>query len=302
MSRFLVNTIVGAHTMNAISDALRRMKKLPTLPTSVARLASVINDDRTGAAQFEKIIRPDPALTANLLKLANSAYFGARREIGNVRQGIAFLGVKRVFELAASAWFSQSLPERILGYEVTAKSFFLHCLSVGALAEQLAIEAAMKPPEMVFTAGLLHDVGKLAAGALMLEKSDEVMFEMGSSDLSFYAAEAKVLRTDHTEIGEALANEWSLPREIAWAARWHHEPSKAPAYVDRDLVDLIHLADSMAHSLGFGADIGELARAVDSESMERLIVGEEEMDRAAGESVICQIWEMGEVLPGGLGC
>ncbi|MCP4677655.1 MAG: HDOD domain-containing protein [Deltaproteobacteria bacterium] len=288
--------------MTALNDVLRKMEALPTLPTAVAKLAAVLNDDRVGAAQFEKIVRPDPALTMNLLKLANSAYFGARREIGSVRQSIAFLGIKRVFELAASAWFSQSLPEKIPGYEITAKSFFLHCLSVGALAEQLAVEAAMKPPEMVFTAGLLHDVGKLAVGALMLERSEEILSEMGSGDLSFYAAEAKVLRTDHTEIGEALVREWSLPEEIAWAARWHHEPSKAPAHVDRDLIDLVHLADGMAHSLGFGADIGELSRVIDNQSMERLILGAEEMEHAAGESVICQIWEMSDVLPGGLSC
>ncbi len=278
------------------------MKALPTLPTTVAELAKLLKDERAGSAAFERLVLPDPALTANLLKLANSAYFGLRRKVGSVRQAITLLGTRRVFEIAASAWFCKALPKQIPGYGINAKSFWLHCIAVAALSEQLAKEACTAPPDMVFTAGLLHDVGKLVLGSLLMSRSDDVLAEIDTSQMSFVAAEGKVLGLDHNEVGEALATEWSLPREIGWAARWHHNPADAPEEVDQELVDLVHLADNIAHSMGLGADIGELSRSLDRGSIDRLILGEEDMDRAAGESVICQIWEMSEVLPGGLSC
>ena len=75
--------------MTAARDALRRAEGLPTLPTSVARLGSLLNDERAGAKEFEDVIRPDPALTSNLLRLANSPYFGVRKEVVSVRQAVA---------------------------------------------------------------------------------------------------------------------------------------------------------------------------------------------------------------------
>ncbi len=87
-----------------IEKIIRECNALPTLPSVIADMARLLDDDNTGAADFEKVVRPDPALTANLLKLANSAYFGARRQIVSVRQAIVFLGTDRIFELAATAW------------------------------------------------------------------------------------------------------------------------------------------------------------------------------------------------------
>lgn len=278
------------------------MNTLPTVPTAVAQLSALLNDENAGAAEFETVVRPDPALTANVLKLANSAYFGVRRQISSVRHAIALLGTDRVFELAATGWLIQSLPRRIPGYDVSAKSLWLHSLAVGVFNEQLAIAGHIRPPDMAFTAGLLHDVGKLVLGTIMAEEIDAIFEMLHSHGKTFVDAERDALGMDHGEVGAILCEKWRLPKPLEWAARWHHAPNQTPPGADQVLVDLTHLADSLAHALGLGADIGELSRRVDEEVLDRLILDRSEIDRAISNSVMNQIWEMGDMVSGGITC
>lgn len=285
-----------------IREIIKQARALPTAPTVVAELSLLLKSEDARAQDFERIIRPDPALTANLLHLANSAYFGVRRQISSVRQAVAFLGTDRVFELASSAWFCQVLPDRIPGYDVSSKSLWIHSVAVGVLCEQLASACHMRPPEMAFTAGLLHDIGKLVIGALLVDKLDFVLLDIRENQRSFIEAERRALGTDHAEVGEMLCNMWGLPPNLAWAAGRHHNPASAPKEADRVLIDLIHLADGIAHSLGFGYDIGELARTVDDTVLDRLLITPAAVDRAMTDCVVNQIWEMGDMVSGGISC
>ena len=285
-----------------IKEIIKEVETLPSLPIVVAKMAAMLNDDSSGAADFERVVRPDPALTTNLLKLANSPFFGARRQISTVRQAIAFLGTERLFELVTSAWFSKTLPRRIPGYDVTAKSLWLHSVAVGILNEQLARAAHIPTPDMAFTAGLLHDIGKVAAGAILAEQIDVVFVELNVADHDMLQAEREVLGINHAEVGGILCKEWQLPENLEWAARWHHDPNGAPPGVNQELVDLTHLADCLAHNLGFGSDIKEQTRQVAPEVLDRLILDVPTIDAAVSSDVTGQIWEMGELVSGGISC
>lgn len=285
-----------------IKSIIERTRALPTVPTVLAELALLLRDENAKAQDFERVIRPDPALTANLLRLANSAYFGFRRNISSVRQAIALLGTDRVFELATSAWFCTVLPERIPGYDVSAKSLWIHSVAVAVLSEQLAAACGIRPPGMVFTAGLLHDIGKLVIGSLLVDKLDVILTDIRENEMSFVDAERRALSMDHAEVGEILCEMWNLPPCIAKVAGRHHNPHGVSGDEDQTLVDLIHLADGLAHSLGFGYDIGEMARTVDGQALERLLITESAVDRAVSDGVLNQIWEMGDMVSGGITC
>jgi HD-like signal output (HDOD) protein len=285
-----------------IRKIIEQTKALPTTPTVVAALASLLKDENARAQDFEQVIRPDPSLSANLLRLANSAYFGGGRKVSTVRQAVAFLGTERIFEIAASAWFCKALPERIPGYDVSAKSLWIHSVAVGVLCEKLAETCRLHPPEMAFTAGLLHDIGKLVIGTLLMDKFDNVLLEVQNKNRSFIEAERAALSTDHAEMGEMLCDIWNLPKPIGWAAGYHHIPSDAPPEADQSLVDLIHLADGLAHSLGFGYDVGKIDATVDGDVLERLFITESNIESTANEKVLHQIWEMGDLVAGGITC
>jgi len=282
--------------VSARERLLGRVKELPTLSTSLARLSQLVRDEASSAADFEDVIRPDPALTANLLRVANSAYFGLRSHAGSARQAITLLGLKRVFEVAASAAFAPVIPRALAGYDLRAEDFWRHCVAVAVLSERLAAELRCGTPDLLFTAGLLHDVGKLAAGAFVAEGQARIL-ERTRAGLSFAAAEREVLGICHDELGGAVAEAWNLPPAVRAAARWHHQPCEAPQDVDPTLVALVHVADALAHQLGFGTDVGELARRVEAGAERRLGVKVQKLEAVACAGLE-QIGEMSALFQG----
>jgi putative nucleotidyltransferase with HDIG domain len=275
------------------ADVLARVRALPTLSASALRVGALSRDARSGAGDFEQAIRPDPALTANLLRIANSAYIGLRCEADSVRQAVAMLGVKRTSELAAAAALAPAIPQRVPGYEMTAADFWLHSIAVAVLAERMALELDLAARESIFTAGLLHDVGKLAAGSFVAEVSGPIL-SRSRSGVALVVAEREVLGIDHAEVGAAVAEAWRLPPAAALAARWHHAPGEAPQEAERTVVDLVHLADALAHALGLGGDVGELARTVDRGAEERSGLRLRILERVAAESLE-EIRELGSL-------
>jgi len=272
---------------------LKKIDSLPTLPTAVAQLSRLIASPTASAKDFEAVIKPDPSLTANLLRLANSAYFGLRREVTSVKQAITLLGNKRVFEIAASAGFSKIIPANLPGYRIQSADFWLHSIAVAVLSERLAAELRVKAPGLLFTAGLLHDLGKLAIGSFLEEEESALLDRLSNEDVAFSTAEKELLGTDHCEVGAELGQQWDLPDAVIWTARWHHQPSEA-GDSDSVLVDLVHLADAMAHMFGYGADVGGLSRTVDKEVASRLGFDVHSIEAVSSETE-SQIREMGDM-------
>jgi len=270
--------------VTSIAEILAQVDRLPAFPASAARLSGLLRDERAGAPEVEQVVRPDPSLTASLLRIANSPYFSPRSRPDTVRQAVALLGMKRTFEVAVSAAMAGMVPARLPGYDLDAKSFWLHCVAVAVLSERLARETGASSPDLLFTAGLLHDIGKLAI-ATFVERASASILVRTRAGMDFVAAEREVLGVDHTEVGARVAERWKLPAPVAWAARWHHHPTEAPPNVDRPLVDLVHAADSLAISLGLGCDAGEMARTVDPGVWRRLGLQVRRMEKVAGESL-----------------
>lgn len=285
--------------MISTDQVLQRVKRLPILPSSMSRLWALARDERAGAAEFEKVIRPDPALTANLLRVANSAYFGLRCRAETVRHAVTLLGMKRVCELATSVAFAPAIPARLPGYEIDAAAFWTHSVAVAVFAERLATELRAGAPDMIFTAGLLHDIGKLVVGALVAEEQGAIMDRVRHGE-TFIDAERAVLGLDHAELGGTVAQAWCLPPAATWAARWHHRPNEVPPEADRTLVGLVHAADALAHAMGLGADRGELAREVDG-NVERSLGVKARRLEAVASSTVDGIREMAGLFAGAAG-
>ena len=271
--------------MSILEEVLEHTKRVPGLPTGISRLYPLLNDSQAGASDFEKVIRPDVALSANLLRLANSAAFGMRRQVESVRHAISLLGLKRAFDAAVAASFAKTIPRQLPGYDIESNEFWGHSSAVAILSGRLASQISQKPPNLIFVAGLLHDIGKLAISPFLGERATEVRGALNDGTQTFLAIEREVLGTDHAEIGYALAESWGLPEAIGLAARWHHRPSEAPPEVDQVLVGLVHAADALAHMLGHGADVGELARQVDESVATNLDITDTLLECVASESL-----------------
>jgi putative nucleotidyltransferase with HDIG domain len=268
---------------------------LPTLPASVSRLAALLADDDSTIADFARVIRPDLALTANLLRVANSAFAAPRKQLTTVEQAASWLGRKRLLEVCVSGAFHCIVPATLPGYGMDASAFWHHSVAVAVLGEQLARHLRRDISDTAFTAGLLHDVGKLIISSFLLEVADEVSTELWERDAAFIDVEGKLFGTDHAEVGSMVAERWGLPVGITEVARWHHRPSELPNSDGQVVVDCVHVADAIAHVFGLGADLGELARSIDPGALERLGVSASDVDRVAAESFE-RISEMTELL------
>jgi putative nucleotidyltransferase with HDIG domain len=269
----------------AKAELLTNIKKLPTFSTTVVRLSSILNDPDATVGEFESIILPDVALTANLLRLANSAFFGLPRRIGSTREAITLLGMKRVYELGAMAAIEAVVPDRLPGYGIDAASYWCHSVAVAVLSERLSKDRKLIAPALTFTAGLMHDIGKLVISQFLAEAQAALHQEMTGNNKSLVESEREVLGTDHCEVGADIARAWNLPDEVALVATAHHDPDELNQGKGDIMVDLVHIADCVAHSLGFGADVGELRRTLRVAALERLGLKATDLERVVSRSM-----------------
>jgi putative nucleotidyltransferase with HDIG domain len=269
--------------MTDTKEILRAVKKLPTLSVSFSRVMAVADDPHADAARLEAVIRPDPSLTANLLRITNSAYYGCPRRVDTVRQAVTMLGTSKVVNAAVAAGFFAVIPEGIPGYGMTSGTYWKHCAAVAVLAASICAETGMGKADAAFTAGLLHDIGKLVTGAFLAKDAARVLRKLREDGVSLDEAEGQVLGMDHTQVGAEVAEAWNLPVAICQVVRWHHAPAAAPA--GEILVDVVHAADCLAHAMGMGEDIGEMSRSVAPEAIARVGTGRRELERIASESL-----------------
>lgn len=257
--------------MSIATDIVARFETIGTVPTSVAQVFGLINDPKATMGDFERVVRPDVGLTTNLLRCANSAYYRASREITSVRDAITRMGMRRVFEVAASASFSKTVPETLTGYGTSAVNYWEHSVAVAVLSDRIGREVGFTYPDLAFTAGLLHDLGKVVVSSWLDQNPLRVPPE------GLVTPELELLGATHAEFGEALCLKWNLPKDIAGAARWHHAAGDAPSATLRYLATVVQVADEAAHLAGFGE--GLAPQELELEALERLSLNRERVEQ-----------------------
>lgn len=258
--------------MNTATTIIDRFESIGSVPSAIAQVFGLINDPKATLADFERVVRPDVGLTTHLLRSANSAYYRASREITSVRDAIGRMGMRRVFELAASTSFSKTVPEVLAGYGTTSMSYWQHSVTVAVLSDRIGREVGFTYPDLAFTAGLLHDLGKVVVSNWV---STNPAVQVPEGGLDSLDREREVLGATHAELGEALCLKWNLPKDIAGAARWHHDPASAPSATLRYLSTVVHVADAAARLAGFGEGGG--AQEPEAEALERLALTPEQV-------------------------
>ena len=224
-------TVDTAHPI--LDDLVAQTEDLATLPETVVELLHLLQDPIVAAADVQKVIERDPALTANILKLANSAFYGAPREVPTVRQALVLLGNRSVATLGFATGMAPILRRDLVGYDLCRRRFWNHAL-ISAAASSVAVTelGASDLCCEAFTAGLVHDLGMLiideylAANHLVLESAGPVC---GVRD-----AEREVLGFDHCQAGARLAETWGFPEILIEPIRLHHDAgtqSDAPVAV-----------------------------------------------------------------------
>ncbi len=230
-------------------NIMAKVKSLPGMPGPAAKLLHLLQDPEVPTSQVEALLRLDPGLTANILKLSNSAYFGFSSRIGSVRQAIVLLGSRRLVQLVIASSVGTVMKQPVQGYDLSPGELWRHSIAVSVAAEGLVLELAVAGAEETFTAALLHDVGKLVMGAFV-QKDLSAIEARAAQGVSFHLAERELLGTDHAEVGARILAEWHFPASIVQAVRYHHAPD-ALAEGSR-LLDVVHVANVLCLMMGIG--------------------------------------------------
>ena len=229
-------------------------------PDIYLRINEMIADNSASADQFATVIAHDPGLTARLLKLVNSSYYGLRSKVDTVSRAFTIIGVHELTNLVNSICAVKTFSK--LSSDVTnMTTFWRHGIYTGIAARELAVQTDCLNPERLFVAGLLHDVGSLAINRKYPEIAERNIIASEGNEQNLAQLERQELGFDHAELGAMMFANWNLPEATCHAIRYHHEPNAATGSAHE--AGIIHVADALANASGTGSYSETVAEAID---------------------------------------
>ena len=224
------------------ADVIAR-KSLPTIPPVLTGIIALIDDDRAGAKKLVELIERDQALTARLLRLANSAFFGQARKVATIPRAVLLLGFSTVRNLALGVKVWDTLGTGVSRKELEA--LWTHAVQVASVARTIARQQRQVNPDEAFTTGLLHDVGQLVLALRFKDLYWETARKSTSTE-QLPRLEQSTLGVDHAEVGSWLLEAWNLPALMVEAVRRHHDEEARTG-----LAGTIAVSSRLAHRTNF---------------------------------------------------
>lgn len=263
-----------------IEDILKKTTDLPSIPAAALAVMREADSQTSSAHSISQHLMQDQALTMRVLRLANSAFYGLARQVMSSQEAVVVLGTRTIRHLCLVASTYPWLSRPLKGYELGPEALFNHSLAVAIGAQVIADQTGKLNRDEAFTAGLLHNIGKVAM-SVWLENKIQAMQLLGERDgLSFDEVERKIFGHDHAEIGSALSERWNLPKPLVTAIKCHHHPEEVES--PSSLIDAIHVADFMAMSLGYGLGGDGLQYEFYDTSLGRLGISLDTVEEFAG--------------------
>ncbi|MCE5281609.1 MAG: HDOD domain-containing protein [Deltaproteobacteria bacterium] len=259
-----------------IKRILQAAKDLPPMPQTTIKAHKIIKDPNASFEDLAAVMEMDQAIATRVLRMANSSYYGMSGNVSSIQHASTILGLKVLEELIVMAWSTKALASRMEGYGLESGDLWQHSLGVAFGSK---IIAGSKNPDMAndaFSAGLIHDVGKLVLDPYILERRALFTTFLADGKETFLSAEKAILGFDHGEIAAELCTNWKVPDNLATAIRYHHSPAASDG---SRLAYIVHMADVIALMSGMGAGVDGMQYAMDHEVMEKLGMTSEEMSK-----------------------
>jgi putative nucleotidyltransferase with HDIG domain len=267
-------------TTDILSSALG---DLPSISPVLMRLSKVTSNPASTAQQVADVVKLDPALSAKMLRLANSAYIGIPRTIDSLKNAVVLLGQKRIYSVALTSGVLLALKKRG-EMPFSPKDYWRHSVAVGMIAELVSKSLRRRDfidSDEAFTAGLLHDIGKLALGCFGADHIKKAAQASREQKIPFFKAEK--LNTSHTMAGMLLAKKWNFPPGLCVALSCHHDPAHCAG--EKRMVSLVHLSDGVAHLVNVSTFPGETPPQLDADAIALVNVQPELLRAIAGEAL-----------------
>ena len=250
-----------------------KLDELPVLPTIVYELSQKINDPMSSTKEITNIMQNDLSLTTKVLKLANSAYYAIPGGVSSLNRAIAYLGLDTVNQLVLSSSVLKALEtESSASFDMN--DFWKHSIGVAIASETIAKNIKHSMPSDLFTAGLVHDMGKVALYTIAPDDMLEVVAHATKNNTSYFEAEKEIGAFKHSEVGGLLSEKWKLPLHMHAAIKHHHNKEhNTRSGISAELnqvVDIVYLGNLLVHALKFGNSGHKKILGAPKDLMERL--------------------------------
>lgn len=250
-------------------DTIEKLKKkimknindLPPMPQIVFKAHEIMDDSNSSTKQVADLIETDQAIATKVLKMANSAYYGMSGKVSSIQHASVVLGYKALGELITLAGTSSLMGNRLFGYDLESGDLWRHAMSVAFASKIIANKRIPSLENDAFSAGLIHDIGKLVFDRPVLNR--KVLFDeyMEAGDKTFLAAERKILGFDHAEIGYEICCHWKIPDALAQTIRYHHNPGQSD---EDELVTIVYMANTLANMAESMEMVGAIENSIDA--------------------------------------
>lgn len=259
-------------------EILESVNNLPVLSEVVNRSIAMLGDSECSIRDLTDLISKDQSITAKIIKMANSAFYGYPRQIRTLSEAIVILGFRQIRTLLITASASEHLNGTIEGYMIAKGDLWKHSYAVAYVAGLISKLSEKAKPDEAFTTGILHDIGKLILGNFLKGSYSEVVKLANENKISFAIAEEKLLGIHHAEVGGRILEKWNFPEFMTFAVRKHHNPLENDEC--KALIGIVNLADTWVREFGIGiSDIDN------SSSFEEHIIKELGIDESVKKHV-----------------
>ncbi len=237
--------------MQELDDYIDKVKSLPPAPRILPELLTLLRQDDVDSDRVVKLIAFDPAITAAVLRLCNSAYFAGAAPASDLQEAVTRLGFKQVYQLVAAVTGSKMLGPAQKGYGIDSGELWEHSVVAAVAAQLIAKSCGDSENESVaFTATLLHDIGKIILAEALEHIYEELVENSQNQQTPLIETEKRLLGVQHAEIGGRLLARWNFPPNIVSAVWHHHEPAGAQPH--EKLAAYVYLGNMVSYFMGFG--------------------------------------------------
>ena len=238
-------------TQEAVRALLGEIREVFTLPEVSVRIIQMLSDPDVGVKELHDVFKEDAALSSNLLRLANSAFYGFSHQVADVERAIVLLGLNAVKALAFTCSVRSSFETSVEPGKFSPRHLWFHSLAVGVIARRVFRKANLPNEEGVFLAGVIHDLGLLLENQCRPAQFEQVILAAADAQIGFLDVEREILDTDHCELGQALSEAWNFPAQLISVIARHHTPLEADEML-QPLTCAVAVASNMAGDLSFG--------------------------------------------------
>lgn len=254
--------------MKVIDRILKSIDNIPAFPATGNKVAQLLSKPDYSVLQVANVIKYDPSITANILKVANSAYFGSQHKISSINDAVMYLGQKNLLRAIQTAGISKYYKKGASGYYDKASDLWEHCVAVALMSQILSKKITGDENTTLYTAALLHDVGKIIMGEFVRDAFKRINMLVLHHKMSFLEAEEMVLGINHATLGGKIAESWNFPSEICEAIAYHHRPDLLEKE-DKIMPWIVYMADEACLMMGIGSAVEGLAQRAVGELLKK---------------------------------